>query len=133
MSRKLDAVPIALCADRTFAMLRVDSIDVVNSRGRGRKQFKSNVRSIADNGLYKPILVNAIDHARTGRYQLICGEGRLLAHQELKRETIKAEVVNVPPATAHIMSLGENMTKSAPQVVEYAYALQEMQAIRKNL
>lgn len=121
-----DAAPIAPCADRTFAMIRVDSVDVVNSRGRGKKQFKSNVRSIADNGLYKPILVNAIAYERTGRYQLICGEGRLLAHQELKRETIKAEIVNVPLATAHIMSLGENMTKSAPQVVEYAYALQEM-------
>lgn len=113
-------------AERTFAMIRVDQIDVVTSRGRGRKQFKSNVRSIADNGLYKPILVNAIDHAKTGRYQLICGEGRLLAHQELKRDLIKAEVVTVSLATAHVMSLGENMTKSPPKVIEYAYALLEM-------
>lgn len=126
MSGTTDAAPIASCAERTFALIRVDSIDVVNSRGRGKKQFNSNVRSIADNGLYKPILVNAIEYAKTGRYQLICGEGRLLAHRELKRETIKAEIVNVPLATAHIMSLGENMTKSAPQAVEYAYALQEM-------
>ncbi len=114
------------CSTRTFAMIRVDSVDVVSSRGRGKRQFKSNVRSIADNGLYKPILVNAIEHATTGRYHLICGEGRLLAHQELKKELIKAEIVTVPLATAHIMSLGENMTKCPPQAVEYAYALQEM-------
>jgi len=114
------------CATRNFSMIRVDSVDVVSSRGRGRRQFNSNVRSIADNGLYKPITVNAIEHATTGRYQLICGEGRLLAHQELKRELIKAEIVTVPLATAHIMSLGENMTKCPPQAVEYAFALQEM-------
>lgn len=121
-----DVTPIRSCTDRTFAMIRVDSIDVVSSRGRGQRQFKSNVRSIADNGLYKPILVNALEHATSGRYQLICGEGRLLAHQQLKRELIKAEIVNIPLATAHIMSLGENITKCPPQAVEYAYALREM-------
>lgn len=120
------AVPIQPCATRTFAMISVESVDVVTSRGRARKQFKANMRSIADNGLYKPILVNAIEFAATGRYQLICGEGRLLAHKELKRETIKAEIVKVPLATAHIISLGENMTKCPPKALEYAYALQRM-------
>lgn len=117
---------IRTSAERTFSMIRTDLVDVVNTRGRGARQFKSNVRSIADNGLYKPIMVNAFEHGLTGRYQLICGEGRLLAHQELKRDLIKAEIVSVSAATAHIMSLGENMTKSPPQAVEYAYALLEM-------
>ena len=126
MSGTSAEVGIKPITERTFAMVRIEEIDVVTSRGRGQRQFKANVRSIADNGLYKPILVNALDHATTGRYQLICGEGRLLAHIELKREKIKAEIVNVPLATAHIMSLGENMTKCPPQAIEYAYALLEM-------
>ena len=117
---------IRTSAERTFSMIQTDLVDVVNTRGRGARQFKSNVRSIADNGLYKPIMVNALEYGLTGRYQLICGEGRLLAHQELKRDLIKAEIVSVSTATAHIMSLGENMTKSPPQAVEYAYALLEM-------
>ncbi|MBA2481218.1 MAG: ParB N-terminal domain-containing protein [Planctomycetes bacterium] len=113
-------------AQRTFAMIRVDAVDVVTSRGRGQQQLKENVRSIADNGLYKPILVNALDYANTGRYQLICGEGRLMVHQKLKKEEIKAEIVTVSLAKAHIMSLGENMTKCQPQTIEYAYAILEM-------
>ena len=117
---------IRTSAERMFTKIRVDLIDVVNSRNRGKQQFQSNVRSIADNGLYKPIMVNAIEFDTTGRYQLICGEGRLLVHQELKRDLIMAEVVNVPLAIAHMMSLGENLTKCPPKVVEYAYALLEM-------
>lgn len=123
MSSPKDPVPARA---RTFALIRIDSIDVVTSRGRGAQQFKANVRSISDNGLYKPILVNRREHAATGRYQLICGEGRLLAHRQLGRETIKAEIIDVDLRTAHIMSLGENMTKCPPQVIEYAYALLEM-------
>lgn len=113
-------------ATRTFTLVRVDLIDVVSPRGRGAKQFESNVRSIADNGLYKPILVNSRDFKKTGRYQLVCGEGRLSAHRKLGRDLIKAEVIDVDLATAHIMSLGENITKCPPRAIEYAYALQEM-------
>jgi ParB family transcriptional regulator, chromosome partitioning protein len=117
---------VRLATSRTYSMVRVDDIDVITSRARGREQFQDNVRSIAHNGLYKPIVVNARDHSKTNRYRLICGEGRLAAHRELKLEVIKAEIVNVDEATAHIMAIGENMTKCAPQVIEYAYALQEM-------
>jgi ParB family chromosome partitioning protein len=118
--------PIHSAAQRTFSLIRVDSVTIVSPRARGAKQFRENVRSIADNGLYKPILVNALDHKATGRYQLICGEGRLRAHIDLKREMIKAEIVTVDLATAHIMSLGENMTKSPPRVIEYARSLYDM-------
>lgn len=122
------ATPAAIrsASERTFKLIPVDTIDVVSSRNRGKKQFKENVRSISDNGLYKPILVNAADFAVSGRYQLICGEGRLQAHIELKKEYIKAEIVRVDLATAHIMSLGENMTKTPPKTIEYAYSLLEM-------
>ena len=113
-------------AQRTFALIPVNTIDVVTSRVRGKRQFLENVRSISDNGLYKPVLVNAIAFATTGRYQLICGEGRLRVHIELKKELIKAEIVSIDTATAHLMSLGENMTKSPPKSIDYAYALLEM-------
>jgi ParB family chromosome partitioning protein len=124
-----DAQPHAAirpASERTFTLIPVADIDVVSSRNRGKKQFRENVRSIAENGLYKPILVNVREHARTGRYQLICGEGRLQVHIELQKELIKAEIVDVDLATAHIMSLGENMTKTPPKPIEYAYSLLEM-------
>jgi ParB family chromosome partitioning protein len=119
-------IEVRPAAQRTFQLIRVDEVDVVTSRARGKIQFQANVRSIAENGLYKPIVVNARDREATGRYRLICGEGRLTAHRELGRDVIKAEIVHVDEATAHIMALGENLTKQAPQAIEYAYALQEM-------
>lgn len=125
MSARPDA-QVRSGAERRFALIRTDLIDVVSTRGRGERQFQENVRSIADVGLYKPVLVNTWELERTGRYQLICGEGRLRAHLELKREMIKAELVSVDLATAHLMSLGENMTKSPPKSIEFAYALLEM-------
>ena len=70
--------------------------------------------------------MNALEHAAIGRYQLICGEGRLRTHIEMKKELIKAEIITVDVATAHIMSLGENMTKSQPKAIEFAYLLLEM-------
>jgi ParB family transcriptional regulator, chromosome partitioning protein len=126
MTKPTPDATIRPATKRTFTLIRVDSVDVVTSRNRAAAQLKANIRSIADIGLYKPILVNAIEHAKTGRYQLICGEGRLFAHRELKRDLIKAEIVTVDLATAHLMSLGENLTKSQPKVIEYAQALLEM-------
>lgn len=126
MSEQEAAAPIRSAADRKMAMIRVADIDVVSSRGRGTRQFKENVRSIAENGLYKPILVNEREFGKSGRYQLVCGEGRLRAHKELKKEMIKAEIIDVDLATAHIMTLGENMAKNPPKAIEYAYSLYEM-------
>jgi len=127
MTADATAPTVTAGSKRTFALIRVDAVDIVTPRGRGSRQFKANVKSISDNGMYKPILINARDFDKTKRYKLICGEGRLRAHRELGKESIKAEIVNVDTATAHIMTLGENMTKCPPQAVEYAYALLDMQ------
>ena len=79
-------------AERDYRMVPVDQIQVVNSRGREKTQLKENVRSINDVGLYKPILVNRRNLEATGKYDLICGEGRLLAHIELGKTHIAADV-----------------------------------------
>lgn len=126
MSESAADTAIRPAAGRTFSLIPVAAVDVVTPRNRASAQLKANIRSIAEIGLYKPILVNALEYARTGRYQLICGEGRLFAHKELKRDLIKAEIITVDLATAHLMSLGENLTKSQPKAIEYAQALLEM-------
>ena len=112
--------------ERTFKNIPVSEIDVINPRGRGKKQFEENVRSIADNGLYKPIIVHGRDYAKTGRYRLVCGQGRVEAHRSLNRKTIRAEIVHVEEGIAHLMSLAENITKSPPAAVEFAYAILDM-------
>ena len=55
--------------------LKPDKIKVVNSRTRDEEQFTLNVRSIESVGQVKDIRVNDKYFAKTGFYELICGEG----------------------------------------------------------
>ena len=71
---------------RRYEAIPVDKIKVINPRNRDAEQFEMNVESIDHVGLMKPIRVNDKFLERTGLYELICGEGRLLAHQRLGRD-----------------------------------------------
>ena len=70
-------------SQRRYAAIPIAKIKVINSRNRDQDQFDMNVESIDHVGLLKPIRVNDKFVERTGMYELICGEGRLLAHQRL--------------------------------------------------
>ncbi len=122
----MDGLAIRRMADRDYQMIPVDQIHVVNPRNRDRAQFQENVRSINDVGLYKPILVNKRNLAATGKYDLVCGQGRLEAHIELGKTHIAADVMDVDVRQAHLMTLGENIARTPPQTIEYARALKEM-------
>ena len=122
----MDNIRIRSMAQRDYRMIPVNQINVVNSRGREKTQFKENVRSIHEVGLYKPILVNKRNLGSTGLYDLICGEGRLLAHIELGKTHIAADVWDIDERRAHLMTLGENIARTPPQTIEFARALKEM-------
>lgn len=122
----MDHIEIRSMAERQYRMIPVNQINVVNSRGREKKQFQENVRSISEVGLYKPILVNRRNLDATGQYDLICGEGRLLAHIELGKTHIAADVWDIDERQAHLMTLGENIARTPPQTIEFARALKEM-------
>lgn len=122
----MDKVTLRSMAQRDYRMIPVDQITVVNSRSREKKQFDENVRSIGEMGLYKPILVNGRRLEATGKYELICGEGRLLAHRQLGKTHIKADIWDVDDAQANLMTLGENIARTPPQTIEFARALKEM-------
>jgi ParB family chromosome partitioning protein len=122
----MDRIPLRNMTQRDYRMIPVDNIQVVISRTREKKQFEENVRSIGEMGLYKPILVNKRNLQATGKYDLICGEGRLLAHIRLGKTHVRAEIVDVDEAQAHLMTLGENIARTPPQTIEFARALKEM-------
>jgi ParB family chromosome partitioning protein len=122
----MDNIEIRSMAERDYQMIPVTEINVVNSRGREKKQFQENVRSISEVGLYKPILVNRRNLKATGMYDLICGEGRLLAHIELGKTHIAADVWDIDERQAHLMTLGENIARTPPQTIEFARAIKEM-------
>ena len=122
----MDKISLRNMTQRDYRMIPVDQIQVVMSRTREKKQFEENVRSIGEMGLYKPILVNKRHLPATGKYDLICGEGRLLAHMQLGKTHIRADIVDVEDAQAHLMTLGENIARTPPQTIEFARALKEM-------
>ena len=67
----------------------IDKVKVINSRNRDQEQFDMNVESIEGVGLMKPIRVNDKFLESTGKYELICGEGRLLAHKQLGKTHVR--------------------------------------------
>ena len=118
-----DIVPIR---NRRYAEIPVSKIKVINSRSRDKEQFEMNVGSIDAVGLLKPIRVNDKFVERTEMYELICGEGRLLAHQQLGRETIVAEVVTCTRKEAYLQSLIENLARIKRDSMDFARELKRM-------
>ena len=121
-----DDNPIRPMADRHFRYIPVDLINVPNPRKRCAKQFKEIGRSIKVNGLYKPIMVNERNFESTGKYELICGQGRWEIHKNLGIETILAEVINEDEGKAFIYSLVENIARSRPKPLEFARFIIQM-------
>ena len=119
----MKTAPILLMKDRRREMIAVDKIKVINSRKRDEQQFALNVQSIEANGQLKDIRVNDKFLAKSGFYELICGEGRLIAHKRLGRKHIRAEVVTCTRKQAYLESLVENLARSRPATIEFAREL----------
>lgn len=117
---------ITLMADREYRLIPVDSIVVLNSRNRNRQKFADNIRSIDEVGLRKPIVVNGRGYNRTGKYELVCGEGRFLAHRELGKTEIAAELIDCDRKTALLYSLVENIARVPPGTMWFAYEVKRM-------
>lgn len=111
---------IVLMGQRRYEAIPVDKIKVINSRMRDEQQFEMNVESIEHTGLLMPIRVNDKFLARSGLYELICGEGRLIAHQRLGKDTVTAEVVTCTRKEAYLQSLIENIARTKPGTMDFA-------------
>ncbi len=112
--------------DRRYLMIPIDRIKVPNSRNRDEEQFQMNVQSIENNGMLMPIRVNDKFLEKTGFYELICGEGRLIAHQRLGKSEIVAEVVTCTRKEAYLQSLIENLARSRPGTMQFAREMKEL-------
>ena len=113
-------------AQRRYEEIPVDLVKVINSRNRDQKQFDMNVESIETVGLLKPIRVNDKFLERTGFYELICGEGRLIAHQKLGRSKVPAEVITCSRKEAYLQSLVENIARTKPDTMDFARELKRL-------
>lgn len=113
-------------AERRYQEIPVEQIVVINPRQRDREQFDMNVTSIKDVGMMKPILVNDKFLERSGKYELVFGEGRLLAHKQLGLATIKAEVITCDRKEAYVKSLVENIARTRPGSMDFARELKRL-------
>lgn len=122
----MDIPDILAMKDRRYMMIPVEKIKVLNPRIRDEEQFQMNVQSIENNGMLMPIRVNDKFLEKTGFYELICGEGRLIAHQRLGKSEIKAEVITCTRKEAYLQSLIENLARSRPGTMEFARELKQL-------
>jgi ParB family chromosome partitioning protein len=111
---------------RRYDKVPIEQIKVINSRDRDLSQFKMNVNSISELGLMKPIRVNDKFFPRTGFFELICGEGRLLAHKELGRTDILAEIVTCSRKESYLQSLVENIARTKPGTMDFAREIKQL-------
>jgi len=123
----MDNIPDILpFKDRVYEDIPIEKIKVINSRDRDQEQFAKNVQSIDQVGQQKPIRVNDKFLQRSGMYELICGEGRLLAQLQLGKTTVTAEVVSCTRNEAYLESLVENLARTSPRTMEFARELKRL-------
>lgn len=92
-------------------LIPIDRITVVNPRVRNRKAFREIVDNIAELGLKRPITVAARKSKDGPRYDLVCGQGRLEAFQELGQSEIPAIIIDASSEDCLVMSLVENLAR----------------------
>lgn len=102
------------------------NIEVINPRQRDKERFEEIVESIGRVGLLKPILVNSAYLEEKGKYELLCGEGRLLGCRKLGHEHILAEVISCSRKTGYVVSLVENMARKRYTTIELARLLHNL-------
>ena len=97
---------------RRYEEIPIAQVKVINLRNPDKEQFDMTVQSIDHVGLLKPIRVNDKFLEQTGMYELICGEGRLLAHQKLGRDRIMAEIITCTRKEAYLQATVESIAHS---------------------
>src|ERR1700722_20154040 len=100
-------------------MIRVEQINVLNPRSRGKKKFGDIVSSIEKLGLKRPITV-APSVPRDGKptYDLACGQGRLEAYIALGASEIPAFVIEGTKEDLMLISLAENIARRNHSTLE---------------
>jgi ParB family transcriptional regulator, chromosome partitioning protein len=105
----------------------IDQITVINSRTRGQVKFKQIVANIANIGLKKPITV-ARREGKDGqmRYELVCGEGRLLALKALGQTDVPVLIVEGSKEDLLLSGLAENVARRQYTTIEAARQIAAM-------
>lgn len=97
---------------RPIEMIPVDQIQVLNPRTRNARTHREIIENIGKIGLKRPITVSRRNGGDLpARYDLVCGQGRLEAFQQLGHREIPAFVVDAAHERCLVMSLVENIAR----------------------
>ena len=105
-------------ARRQVTLIPMDRIRVLNPRARNRRNFEEIVESIARVGLKRPITVSRRPNTEPAQYDLVCGQGRLEAFNELKQSHIPAMVIDADEQDCLVMSLVENCARRQHRAID---------------
>lgn len=110
-------------------MIPINEINIVNTRSRGKDKFTEIIRSIKQLGLKKPITVAPAKGKHGPRkYDLVCGEGRILAFQSLGETIIPARVQELNNEEILLMSLVENLARRSKRSAEILKEVQNLKS-----
>ena len=113
--------------ETTIVDIPLDQIRILNPRGRGRRQHRAIVESIATVGLKRPITVSPHDAPDgTTSYDLVCGQGRIEAVRMLGQASIPARVIDRDECGCLEMSLVENVARRNHAPIELLRDVDEM-------
>ena len=113
--------------ETTIVDIPLDQIRILNPRGRGRRQHRAIVESIATVGLKRPITVSPHDAPDgTTSYDLVCGQGRIEAVRMLGQASIPARIIDRDECGCLEMSLVENVARRNHAPIELLRDVDEM-------
>ncbi len=108
-------------------LIPIKEINVVNTRLRSKRKFEEIIASIKALGLKKPITITpASGKYGDGTYDLVCGEGRLLAFQGLGETHIPARIQIMSTEDLLLMSLVENLARRQTDCTELLEEIRSM-------
>lgn len=110
-------------------MVPISRITVLNPRARNKRQHREIVNNIEAIGLKRPITVSRKQGANGPTYDLVCGEGRLEAFQQLGQTEIPAVVIEVSETDCLVMSLVENIARRLHRPID---VMREVGALKKR-
>ena len=93
----------------------IDQITVLNPRSRNKRLFMTIVTNIEHLGLKRPIIVTP---GTDGKYDLVCGQGRLEAYRMLGATMIPAILISATKEDRYLMSLVENIARRRHKTTE---------------
>lgn len=116
-----------ITSDMGIGSIPIDKISVINPRIRNQRVFENIVENISRVGLKRPITVALSNSKKSnGKYDLVCGQGRLEAFIALGQSHIPAIVIEESEERILLKSLIENCARRQHRPLDHLLAIKAL-------